>query len=141
MAKAKTYDSSKVSVIVGPTPLTGLAEGSFVTVEREDSLWTKRVGRDGEVARSKSSNKSGKISIKVMQTSSANATLNVYYQLDELSNSGIVPILIRDGSGLSLHAAAEAWIEKIPKTEYGKDSGDIEWVFHCAELESAPLGN
>jgi hypothetical protein len=137
----KTYDAAEVSVIVGSRPLKGFAEGSFVSVERDEDSWTKHVGADGEVTRAKSNNLSGTITITLMQASEDNAFLAGLAQADEIAKTGVVPVLIRDASGSSLHTAEEAWISKPATAEYGKEAGEREWVIHCAELITAPAGN
>lgn len=137
----KNYDASQVSIIVGPSVITGLVAGSFVSVERYEDSFNTQVGREGEVARSKSNNRTGKITLKLQQTSPSNAILSALNILDELSGAGVVPVLVRDASGNSLHAAAEAWIKKPANAEYGKEAGEREWVIECADLETAPAGN
>ena len=141
MAKTKQFDPSKVSIIVGPQPIGGFAKGTFINVERSSHLWSKEVGADGEVSRTKSSDKSGRITLKLMASSASNDYLSALNLLDELSNGGMFPVIVKDNSGTSLYAAAEAWIEKAPNAEFSKELTEREWVIDCAILESFSGGN
>lgn len=138
----KTYDFRQVSVIVGGRIMAGFAEGDdSVMVERNEDAWSLKVGADGEATRSKSNNKSGKVTLKLQQTSESNAILSAFAKADELSNSGAVPVLIKDNSGLSLHAAEQAWVIKMPSSGFGAESGEREWVLESDNMEMFEGGN
>lgn len=137
----KTYDSKQVSIVFGGFLLSGFAEDRMVTVQRSSETWSKKTGTDGEVTRSKSNDKSGEVTFHLMQTAAANAVLSGLAIADELTNAGVVPLLVKDNSGASLFAAAEAWITKPPEAEFAKEAGSREWVIHCAEIEWFEGGN
>jgi hypothetical protein len=124
-----TYNAKKVIVLVGMIPMSGFADGSFVTVEREDDAFKKVVGADGHTSRSKSSNKSGSMTITLNQTT------------DDTSGLGVVPIAVRDASGRTLIASAFGWIKKVPKTEFGKELTNREWQFDLADVSIFTGGN
>jgi len=137
----KTYNPKEVSVIVGARVITGFAEDSKVIVARENDSWAKVAGVDGEVTRSKSNDKSGSITINLMQSSDDNAFLTALYQSDELSGAGVVPVTVKDNSGTSLYIAPEAWIRKPPDSEFSREAGPREWILDCAELTMNVGGN
>ena len=137
----KTYDASQVSVIVGTRRLSGLAEGSFVTVSRDEQAFTKQVGADGEVTRAKTNNKAGSITITLQQASSGNDYLSTLAKTDEETSAGVVPVTVVDGSGTTVAIAESGWIQKLPDTEFGRDAGEREWVIDCADLEMLVGGN
>ena len=137
----KTYDAKQVSIIVGGAIISGYADGSFVRVERNADQFSLVMGADGEATRSKSNNKSGRFTFTLQQSSDSNAILAGFAALDELSNNGIIPVLVKDNSGNSLHTAAQAWCVKYPSSEYAKESGTKEWVFETDELITFPAGN
>mgnify|MGYP003652755452 CR=1 FL=1 len=62
----KTYSPKDITVIVAGTIITGFAEDTFVTLERDSEAFVKIVGADGEVARSASADLSGTIVLIVM---------------------------------------------------------------------------
>jgi hypothetical protein len=138
---AKTYDPSQVAIIVGGYNITGFADGSFITVARNADAFALYVGTDGEGTRAKSNNKSGRITITLAQSSDSNAILSGIATLDELSNNGIVPLLIKDNSGLSLYAAETAWIVKTPDSEFGREVGSREWILETDNLSAFVAGN
>jgi hypothetical protein len=141
MAPLKTYNGSEVSVIIGTRPIKSLAESDAVKVERDTATFTDTVGIDGSVTRSKSSDRRGKITVKVQQTSTDNDYLSACALIDEKSAAGVMPIMIRDQNGTTLVFAEQAWIEKPADISFGKEAGEREWVFRCAKLDVFVGGN
>ncbi len=137
----ETYDPKKVFVIVGGQHITGFQDGSMVTVERNEDAWTLQMGTDGYGTRSKSNNRSGRITINLMQTSGSNFILSNLAQLDELGNGGVVEVMVQDSNGKSLHVMQEAWVVKRPSAEYGKEATNREWIFESDALEHTVGGN
>lgn len=135
------YNSADVTIIVNGIIISGFADGTFVTVERDEDAFTKQVGTDGEVTRSKSNNKTGSVTITLMQSSASNGDLTVMHALDELTGNGVGPFLMRDGSGNSKYAAENAWIRKYPSAEYGREATGREWVIDVDKLNVAEAGN
>lgn len=130
----KTYDVKKLSIIVGTRPMTGLADGTVVTVRRNEDAFTTQIGADGEGVRSKTNNRSGQIELSLQQGSDDNAFLSEIAIADELANGGVVPILVKDNLGNSLYAAESAWIKKVPDSEFARETGTRTWVFETAQL-------
>ena len=141
MASLKTYNAHEVSVIVGARPITGLASGDAVTIERESDSWTDAVGISGEVTRSGSADKRGTITIRLQQSSSDNDYLSALVAADEMAKTGVVPILIRDSNGNSLYAAEQGWIKKPASATFAKEAGEREWIIRCARIEMFAGGN
>lgn len=129
-----TYDPKNVIVTIDGTNLSGFADGTFVTVERASETFTKVVGAYGEVARVKSADRSGSMTITLMQTSNSNLFLNGLANQDEQSSDGIVAIQVKDSTTNTIINANEAWIKTKPKAEFGKDMGNREWVFELADV-------
>lgn len=130
----KHYDPKKVSVVFGVQPISGFADGEFVTVERNEDTFSILVGADGEACRSKNSNKSGKVTIRLMASSQSNDYLSELQLADEISGNSPSPLQIKDSFGTSIHTAVTAWVVKSPTSAYGKDSGTREWVIETDEL-------
>jgi hypothetical protein len=141
MGAPYTYDPSQVAVIVAGVPMGGFADGSFVTVERSNDTFTKVSGADGVVSRAKSNDKSGTIKITLQQTSPSNDVLQGIALLDEISNQGVVPILIQDFSGRSTYISAFGWVKKPPSSEFAKEVSNREWELDCADLDIKVGGN
>lgn len=137
----RTYDPKKVVVIIGGVPMGGFADGTFVTVARENDSFTKVSGADGIVSRAKSSDKSGSLTMTLAQTSPSNDVMTGFVQADELSNNGIVPVLVQDFSGRTVLVSAFGWVRKPPDSEFGKEISDREWVMDLADLDMFVGGN
>jgi hypothetical protein len=141
MGAPYTYDPKKVAVIVAGVPMGGFADGSFITAERTNDSFSKVSGSDGIVSRAKSNDKSGSIKITLQQTSPSNDVLAGIQLLDEMTNTGIVPVIIQDFSGRSTFVSAFAWIKKPPAGEFTKEISNREWEFECADIDLRHGGN
>lgn len=137
----KSYDASEVSIIVGTRPLSGLAEGTFVNAVRDEQNFTKQVGADGEVTRSKTNNKSGTIEITLQQGSESNDYLSTLALADENTGNGTFPVTVIDRSGTTVIFGREAWIQKPADMGLGRDAGERTWVIDVAEMDMFVGGN
>lgn len=137
----KTYDPKKVSVIIGTHIASGFADGDFITVERDEDVWSTLTGADGETTRAKNANKSGKFTLRLLAASASNDVLSTLQLADEASGGGTFAVMVKDGSGRSLYAAAAAWISKAPSAAFGKEAGTREWVIATDELVPFAGGN
>jgi hypothetical protein len=137
----KTYDPKLNTLIVGGFPITGFADGSFIRVRRNNDMWSLTVGADGEGTRTKSNDKSGQIEIELSQSSLSNQFLSNLALADELENAGVVPVLMKDGSGASIHAAEQMYVKKVPDAEYGKEATTRVWILETDNLQSYIGGN
>lgn len=141
MALLKEYDPGLVDLIAVGIPISGFAEGTFIVVEREADAYTKSVGSDGEVSRTRNRNLSGTITFTTMATSPVNLLLSGVALADENFGTGVFPSSVSDNSGLSLHIAAESWIRKVPNAEFADERGNREWIIDCADLSMLSGGN
>lgn len=137
----KTYNSEEVQVIIGTRRIRGLAEGSFVSIDREADTFSKSVGSDGEVSRSKTNNRSGTISITLQNTSEDNAYLMGLHNTDENSGAGIVPAKVIDKNGTYVAIATESWIQKPATSEFSNEITTRQWVVACGNLDLSGGGN
>lgn len=136
-----TYDPAQVTMIVGSKIMSGFADGTFIVAERNEQAFNLKVGVDGEGTRAKSNNKSGKVTITLMQSSSSNDELSGFAAADEFSNTGAVPILLKDASGRTIISAVTAWVQKYPNSEFQKEVTTRAWVMETDELEIFVGGN
>jgi len=140
----KTYDASQVAMLFGPIEITdGLADGTFVSVEQNEDSFALTVGADGEACRSKTNNKSGRVTFTVLQSSLANDLLSAAHNLDVASpnGDGIAPLMVKDNSGRTIVAAEKAWIVRQPTTEFAREVSSREWIIETDALNSQVGGN
>lgn len=136
----KTYDPKQVTITFGGFIMAGFADDRMVTVARLNDTWTMKTGVDGEGTRSKSNDKSGEITVALMETSESNAVLTAFAKADELTNNGTFPVLIRDNNNESYYAAAQAWVVKPPEAEKAREAGVREWKIQTDNLEWIEFG-
>lgn len=137
----RTYDPKLVVCIVGGVPISGFADGTFISVERDNDTFSKVSGADGIVSRAKSNDRAGAITITLAQTSPSNDILTGFALADENANAGVVPVLVQDFNGTTVLVSAFAWVKKPPTMEFSKEITDREWVMDCADLNVFAGGN
>jgi len=130
----RTYDFKKYKLIMGGVPIQGFADGTGILLERSEDMFSKVSGADGNVSRAKSNDTSGRLTITLKQTSPSNDYLSAIAELDETSNDGVIPMLLKDFNGTTIATAPAAWCVKKPNTELAKEITNREWAFDLAEL-------
>ena len=138
---AKTYNPKKVAVVVGGFIMSGFADGEFVTVTFDEDQFDLKVGTDGEGTRTKMNNFAAVVKINLMQSSDSNAILQGFWTQDRLTDGGVFPVLIKDNSGKSIYAAAQAWIQKQPEAKFAKSAETREWTIRTDNLVAFEGGN
>lgn len=136
----KTYDAKYVIVIFNGVPITGFADGTFISVAPSSDLYTKVVGADGNVSRSRSNDDTAEVTITLAQTSLSNDFLTTQMLLDKTLNAGKGSLQIKDLLGTSLHFFLSAWVKSKPNTEYAKDLTDRVWVFDTGQADIETIG-
>jgi len=131
----RTYDPKKVALVVGSYTISGYADGSFISVERSNDMWSKSSGADGDVSRAKSNDFSGTITITLAQTSASNDVLSGFALIDEMTNQGVKSVLCTDVGGTTVLFSAFAWVKKVPTVEFSKEVGTREWALDCSDLK------
>lgn len=141
MSATRTYDPGKHFVMFNSVPISGFADGTFITVERTSEAFTSVAGAGGEVARVRMRDRRGAIKFTLMAVSPVNDLLSAVAALDEATGAGIGPLSIVDGNGTTLVVATNAWIKKLPSVEFSKDMPNRDWELECEKLELNVGGN
>ena len=131
----KTYDAKNVIITIAGVPMSGFSDGTFLEVVRNEPTWTTVVGADGLVTRSKTNNLTGTLTLTLKQSSPSNDVLSGLLAVDELTNQGVFPVLIKDLSGNSIYFSANAWITQYPSSTFGKEVSDRQWVLSLDEAD------
>lgn len=138
----KSYDPRSVTVAFGGRVLSGYAPGTFVEVEYDEEGSTMEVGIDGEGCRAINPNQAARVRVQLMPSADDNDILSGLYLADRRTGAGLQPILVKDGSGRSLHAGEQSFIERLPTRQYAKEANTpVEWVFRCDRLIGYLGGN
>jgi hypothetical protein len=135
-----TYDPKLVTVIFGGVPISGFADGTFVSIEPTSDRYSRVVGADGEVSRSKSVDNSHTVTITLMQSSASNQYLSLLLQIDEITNKSVLPLEVIDSSGTTMYHWPQAYIAKSPSWGYGKENTDRAWELQTGQASIANQG-
>lgn len=130
----KTYNAAEVIVTIAGIIVEGKADGTFLTIGRDNDSWASGTGSDGEGWRAKSNDKSGTAVMTILQTSASNDTLSALAALDEASGDGVGPLLVKDNSGRSLYEAETCWLVKPADGEFAREQTDREWTAKTDKL-------
>ena len=136
-----TYDPDRVKVSFGPVLFSGYADGTYITIARQGTIFDTRKGADGSIDRKNNRNKHFNVTITLMQTSKVNDLLSAIMITDMESNFGINPLSIVDLNGTTVFFARQAWIQKDPDDEEADSLGNREWVFSTGPAEKFTGGN
>lgn len=130
-----TYDPKQVIITIGGVPLSGFSDGTFLEIDRNQPTWNTVVGADGLVTRGKTNDFSGTLTLTLKQSSPSNDVLSGFMAVDEATNLGIFPVLVKDLSGNSIYFAGQAWVTQYANSTFGKDINDRQWILTMAEAD------
>jgi hypothetical protein len=129
----RTYDPKKVLISLGDHVVTGYSDGTFVSIEPGGEGITKKVGCDGEVARSIDPDWTAKVTLVIFLTSPTVQWCQKQYVKDRDTGEGTFPILIKDLKGGLVFSSATAWIVKPPVRDFDREMPDREIVIDCGD--------
>ena len=129
--------------IFGSHVISGTAEGTFISYERSVDRATLVVGSDLSAARVLRRNKSGTVTLTLMQSAESNDVLSMIAQRDEEAhdNSYLFSLTIKDLSGRSVFFAPDAFIGNDPSDSYGDTLGTRDWAITVTGVERHFGGN
>jgi hypothetical protein len=121
----KTYDPKQVAIYFGPVVISGWVTAS---VSYEDDSFEHTSGVDGEEMRTKKNDGRATLTLGLVQSSDSNDYLSGIAAADRLTNSGVLPLIIKDNSGRSLVESESAWVKKMPDFRREASPQPIEWM-------------
>ena len=128
----KTYNPKEVVVACGTHIVSGYADDSFISIEPNGDGITKKVGCEGEIARSISPDNTYKVKITLLQNSDSNSFFSNIADYDRATGNGLFPVLIKDLRGGLLFATEAAWVIKKSPATRGKETNNREWEIDTA---------
>lgn len=137
MAFQGTYDPKKVLTTFGPVLFSGFADGTFINAVRNNPGVNLGVGSTGDAARAISNDKSGIVTITLLQSSAVNGLMSAIEKADQENGDGVLPLFIKDLKGLDLVKAGTAWIQKLADYNRGRviADGNVVWVLETDDLD------
>lgn len=137
MTVLKAYDPALISLVFDNQLITGIQDGTFVEISRDEDSFFLHVGGDGEAARARNSNRAGTIKFTLMQSSPSNDVLSALATLDENTGGGVRPVMVKDNSGTTVAQGAQAWIQKPADVTFAKEPSEPrEWLIRVADLRT-----
>jgi hypothetical protein len=136
-----TYDPAQVALVCGAFTIGGFAEDTFIEAERDEDAFTLLIGADGDGTRAKSNNKSGTVTVTLMNSSASNDVFSDFALQDEQSGTGTFPLLLKDASGRTLITAENMWVQKFASVEMSRENSTREWVLRTENLVVFVGGN
>lgn len=122
--------------------LEGFMDGTFISAERTEDAFSYQGGSDGNGTRILNSDKSGTITLSLLQSANHNKDLSERLILDEASGEGAFAINVRDSFGSDIISSLVAWVQQTPVAAWSKDGDEgREWVIACGNLQMKLGGN
>jgi hypothetical protein len=133
-----TYDPGRQVLVVNGVQIQGFAPGTFIKVSRMTPTFSSKAGADGQVVRTKSRDKRGKIEITLLQTSLSNDYLSSLAVTDEQADgasTAVGPSMVKDLNGTTFATGANTWVVQPADLELAAEAGDRTWTLECDNLQ------
>lgn len=128
-----SYIPESVNCLIGGIiPVEGFVDGTFISVDKDEMPYSSIRMPDGTVARKKNNSQTYTITITLHNGAETNNLLTKMWQIDELTDRGKFPLLIKDQSGSDLLFSTESWIEGIPSMTKSNAIDSRVWVIKSA---------
>jgi hypothetical protein len=130
----KTYDPLRNVLTIGDIQAQGFADGTSITINTPPGF-SKKVGIDGEVTRTRLHDRSGTLTLVLMQTSATNQELSALYDQDRrrVNGGGVVPLQFTDLDGATLFESAKSWIADDPDFGVDLEAQTRTWVIEFGD--------
>jgi len=132
----KTFDPNLYDLVFAGIRLNeGTADGQHIQVEFNSAGFTKKIGADGTVTRARMADRSGSVTVSLMQTSSINDSLSGIHLADRnaVNGQGVGALLLQDRNGTTVLTASKAWIADDPNVTIDLEATTRDWVIDFAD--------
>ena len=119
-------------LIAGFIPIEGYVDGTFISVDKDEMPYSSVRMPDGTIARKYNNSQTYTITITLHNGAETNNLLTKMWQVDEITQRGKFPLLIKDQSGSDLLFSTESWIEGIPSLTKSNAIDSRVWVIKSA---------
>lgn len=140
----KAWNINEVACSLSAVPLDagGYAEDEVFSVEWTEDWYSKYVGADGEVTRTRTNNFGCVATLRYAQTADANDRLSALLAADlALPNGGGAGVFaLRDTEGRTVMMAEHAWIIGPPAIKFAKTVQVYEWKVDVANARGSFFG-
>ena len=119
-------------LVAGFIPITGFVDGTFITIDKDKMPYVSVEMPDGTMARKYNNCQTYTITITLHNGAESNSLLTKMWQVDEITQRGKFPLLIKDQSGSDLFFSTESWIEFIPSLVKSNSIDARTWIIKSA---------
>ncbi len=131
MALIATFSPEDIVFVINDYQITDFASGSFIEVNKNKPFFRPEKGIRGKHTRVRNRDRSGTVVIRLMQTSNQNDILNKIAYEDDLNQTGLLFVTIRDVGGNTGLQLGNAYLEGPPNLSFqGDTTSPREWVIH-----------
>lgn len=137
---AKTYDLTRLTLIIGGRDIAGYGEGGAVSVEPMSPIGETSVGTDGQVTLSRTNDFRAKVTVTVRQNSKAHKDLHALQILQEAQPAPLdVDFLLIDAATGERVTDSQVLFTARPTKSFGRAVADR--VFEMVLPNGFALGN
>lgn len=141
---ASTYSFiNVVATIAGPTGIVPLGYGSSnadegISIDMIGDRNTMLIGADGNGMHSLHADKSGTVTVRLLQVSATNALLQAMYDAQQLTATlwGQNTITIQQMLSGDITACRQCAFKKKPALSYKKDGIVIDWIWDAIKIDT-----
>jgi hypothetical protein len=135
MSYIRTYAPQEVKIAWGGFPITGFADGEFVTITPNSDLTDEVVGAQGDVALTKIANWTGTVTVTLLQNADCNIYLsNLYYAQQRAKDIVRENMTIVDPSGSTLYECRDAHLKTPPVVTLADGQNAKTYTFFVSNL-------
>ena len=131
---AATYNPENVTLTFSGAIIQEFAEGSFINIEFNADAVSLLVGADGKATRSVNPDKSARITIRLLPTSSSLAVFRAASAADAAGGLGALPLTISSPEVGALFFAEGAWVVKDPGVDFQVEAQAVEIILETDSL-------
>jgi hypothetical protein len=133
MANIFNYNPDEIiCVIAGITTIEGFVDGTFINVTKDVMPFSSKRTADGQVSRVYNNDQTYTIQITLHRGSPSNDILTKLWLVDELTQMGKFPLLLKDPTGSDLFFSATSWIESIPALAQSTTVDERVWTIRSS---------
>jgi hypothetical protein len=135
MAYIKTYSPQSVRIAWAGVPITGYADGEFVTITPNSDLTDEVVGAAGDVALTKIANYTAMVTVTLLQNAESNLYLSNIYAAQQRADDIVRENLtIVDPSGSTLYECRDAHLKTAAPVTLSDGQNAKTWTWFVSNM-------
>jgi len=139
--KLATFAPDDIVFVINDYRITDFADGTFIDINKNSPNFRQVRGIRGKHTRVHTRDRSGVISIRIMQTSNQNDILSELANQDDLNQTGLLLVTLRDVGGQTALQFGNAYIESTPNISYqGGQTTAREWRINFEFITTYNVG-